>query len=426
MPGQKISTLTPVSDLQAADQFPLARSGSTYKISGDKFASKAQLDSLSAAATGSFALKTDLNALSANPFVAADTSTIDLTLTNRTLSASVFDSSITNSKLAFDGGSFAFRNKLINGNFDIWQRGTTLASGTGWRYLADRFVNNSVGSTYTVSQQSFSNGQTDVPNNPSYFHRTVVSSVAGNVNLCALLQSVEFVKTLSGKTATLSFYAKADSAKPISIEFVQGFGTGGTPSSVVTGIGVQKLNLTTSWQKFTVTANIPSITGKTIGTDGNDYLSIIFWFNAGSDFNARTNSLGQQSGTFDIAQVQLEEGSVATPFEIRPIGTELSLCQRYYTQNTVFLQRYATTAYFGGARSDNMFKVSMRAVPTLTIWSGGFPRTGTQGSLTVNEISTSSSFIFSATITQQIVYNNGGLPNVGDYGYGSFEASAEL
>ena len=64
MPGQKISTLTPVSDLQAADQFPLARSGSTYKITGDKFASKAQLDSLSATATGSFALKTDITGLS--------------------------------------------------------------------------------------------------------------------------------------------------------------------------------------------------------------------------------------------------------------------------------------------------------------------------------------------------------------------------
>ena len=64
MPGQKISSLTPVSDLRAADQFPLARSGSTYKITGDKFASKAQLDALSATATGSFALKTDITSLS--------------------------------------------------------------------------------------------------------------------------------------------------------------------------------------------------------------------------------------------------------------------------------------------------------------------------------------------------------------------------
>lgn len=275
-----------------------------------------------------------------------------------------FTGNVTTSNL-INGTSLCFRNKIINGNFDIWQRGTSLASGTGGRYLADRFTNASIGSTYTVSQQFFSNGQTDVPNNPSYFHRTVVSSVAGNGNLGYLVQSVESVKTLAGKTATLSFYAKADSAKPISIEFLQAFGTGGSPSTPVTGIGVQKLNLTTSWQKFTVTANIPSITGKTIGTDGNDYLAVIFWFNAGSDFNARTNSLGQQSGTFDIAQVQLEEGSVATPFEIRPIGTELALCQRYYWKG--FARAGGTNSNSIGSLSESFicFPVNMRVMPTL-------------------------------------------------------------
>ena len=84
MPGQKISSLTPVSDLQAADQFPLARSGSTYKITGDKFASKAQLDSLSATSTGSFALKTDLAALSSTSSteLAGLSSTVDAKLLN--------------------------------------------------------------------------------------------------------------------------------------------------------------------------------------------------------------------------------------------------------------------------------------------------------------------------------------------------------
>lgn len=229
-----------------------------------------------------------------------------------------------------NGTALAFRNKIINGNFDIWQRGTSLASGTGGRYLADRFADNSIGSTYTASQQSFVVGQTDVPNNPSFFHRTVVSSVSGNNNFCALQQYIEGVQTLSGTTSTLSFYAKADSAKSISIEFLQYFGIGGTPSPTVLGIGVQKLNLTTSWQKFTVTANIPSIAGKIIGSNNDGYLAITFFFDAGSDFNSRTDNLGQQSGTFDIAQVQLEAGSVATPFENRPIGTELVLCQRYY------------------------------------------------------------------------------------------------
>ncbi len=285
-----------------------------------------------------------------------------------------------------NGTALSFRNKIINGNFDIWQRGTSLASGTGLRYLADRFVNVSLGSTYTTSQQSFSFGQTDVPNNPIYFHRTIVSSVAGASNYCVNAQKIEFVRTFSNETVTLSFYAKADSNKSISIEFLQDFGTGGSPSSQVTGIGVQKLNLTTSWQKFTVTANIPSIAGKTIGTDSNDQLVVSFWFEAGSTWNSRTNSLGQQSGTFDMAQVQLEAGSVATPFEVRPIGTELSLCQRYYEssyplgvvpgtafsgQQTFFVTSTASGAVFGTVA----YKIPKRASATITLYSYN----GTQG-----------------------------------------------
>jgi hypothetical protein len=267
---------------------------------------------------------------------------------------------------AFTG---TFKNKIINGNFDIWQRGTSLGSGTGVRYLADRFVNSSNGSTYTVSRQSFSNGQADVPNNPSYFHRTVVSSVAGNGNSANFATTIESVKNLAGKTATLSFYAKADSNKSVSVEFQQFFGTGGSPSSQVTGIGVQKLNLTSSWQNFTVTVNIPSIAGKTIGTNNNDYLAVAFWFDAGSNWNSNTNSLGQQSGTFDIAQVQLEEGSVATPFENRPIGTELALCQRYYFS----LASISGSRWDGaGSYSDFtiVYPVPMRSIPTVSATFG--------------------------------------------------------
>jgi len=188
--------------------------------------------------------------------------------------------------------------------------------------------------TFRFNKNSISTGiycwQTDVPGNPKYYLQHVVSSVAGAANNCATQQRIEGVQTLAGQTATLSFWAKADSNKNIATEFIQDFGTGGSPSSRVDTIGVTTHNLTTSWQKFTVTAAIPSISGKTIGTDGNDSIRILFFFDAGSNFNSRTNSLGQQSGTFDIAQVQLEEGTVATPFEHRPIGVELGLCQRYY------------------------------------------------------------------------------------------------
>jgi hypothetical protein len=95
---------------------------------------------------------------------------------------------------------------------------------------------------------------------------------------------------------------------------------------------------------------VPSISGKTLGTDNN--LSICnIWFDAGSDFNARTDSLGQQSGTFEIAQVQLEPGPVATPFEQRPIGTELALCQRYYEKS----YEIGTSPFYGRRGNDYPF-----------------------------------------------------------------------
>lgn len=222
------------------------------------------------------------------------------------------------------------RNTLINGNFDIWQRGTSLSSGSGFRFLADRWSNSSVGTTYTTSRQSLTVGTID---NGFFYHRTVVTSVAGVNNYCVLEQKLEGVRSLAGQTVTLSFYAKADSPKNIASEFVQVYGTGGSPSTAVTGIGVKTYSLTTSWQKFSTTFTVPNNTGKILGTDGNDYASIQFWFDAGSTYNSRTNSLGQQSGTFDITQVQLEPGITATPFELVPYSTNIMLCQRYFEQS---------------------------------------------------------------------------------------------
>ena len=264
-------------------------------------------------------------------------------------------------------GAFMFRNKLINGNFDIWQRGTSQTSnGYG---SADRWFIESVGSTKTASRQNFALGQTDVPDNPSYFMRNVVTSIAGAGNYAVMYQRIEGVQTFSGKSVTLSFWAKADAAKNIAVEFVQHFGSGGTPSAEVTGISTQLINLTTSWEKYTVTVTQPSVSGKTLGTDGNSWMSAIFWFDAGSNNDARAASLGQQSGTFDIAQVQIEEGTASTPFEMRPIGMELSLCERYYQNLGSFYPGHINTGNTTALRFVVPFSVLMRASPTVTFSS---------------------------------------------------------
>jgi hypothetical protein len=223
----------------------------------------------------------------------------------------------------------SFKNKFINGSFNNWQQADSqTSSGYG---SDDRWSNEHSGSTKTHSKEAFTLGQTEVPNEPKFFSRTVVTSSAGAGNYCLKKQCIESVRTFAGQSATLRFYAKADASKNIAVEFIQNFGTGGSPSSDVTAIGVTTIPLTTSIQEFIITVQIPSISGKTLGTDLNDWLGVIFWFDAGSNYNSRTNSLGQQSGTFDLAEMQLEAGRRATRQEKRSDMTELELC-RYYLE----------------------------------------------------------------------------------------------
>lgn len=296
------------------------------------------------------------------PAAAADNA---ITLPNTVGEAVVKDSSGNIRVNSINSGPLAgFRNAIINGNFDVWQRGTS-SSASGY-VAADRWLNSFGGSACTMSRQDFTLGQTDVPGEPKAFCRMVVGSVAGASNYSNLAQRIEDVRTFAGQQVTFSFWAKADASKPIAVELVQYFGTGGSPSASVTGIGATKTTLSTSWQKITVTTTLPSISGKTLGSDGNDALRLFIWFDAGSSFNSRTGTLGQQSGTFDIAQVQVEAGPVATPFERRPIGTELALCQRYYETGKFFHVTGYVTPSFTNSGSSVFFKVEKRTAPVVT------------------------------------------------------------
>ena len=268
---------------------------------------------------------------------------------------------------SLNGGPLAgFRNRIINGNFDIWQRGTSF---TGNEFGADRWFHGRVGTTHTASRVAFTVGQTAVPNEPTHLCRTVVTSVAGAGNYAILEQRIEDVRTFAGQQVTISFWAKADATKNIAINMVQNFGTGGSPSANA-GISGTKVSIGTTFQKVTVTATLPSISGKTFGTDANNHLKLLIWFDAGSTYNSDTDSLGQQSGTFDIAQVQIEPGPVATPFEQRPIGTELALCQRYFQQlggGMVGFEEGISTHSYGLS-----FRQPMRTAPTFSLISSSF------------------------------------------------------
>ena len=203
-----------------------------------------------------------------------------------------------------------FRNAIINGDFRIWQRGTSFASNG---YTADRWINNSLNGTTTISRQAFTAGAAPVSGYEGTFFLRAASTGGGSYSIAE--QRIEDVRTFAGQTVTLSYWAKCASGTVVNDPtLVQTFGSGG--STEVTA-STATATITTTWQRFTHTFTIPSIAGKTIGTNG--YL------------NARIyRYLGSAAVTVDIWGVQIERGTIATPFEQRPIGTELALCQRYY------------------------------------------------------------------------------------------------
>lgn len=265
------------------------------------------------------------------------------------------------------------RNYLINGGFDVWQRGTSqTVSGYG---SDDRWINATTASTITHSRQAFTLGQTDVPGESEFYSRTAVTSVDdAGANYARKEQRIEGVRTLAGKTSTVTFWAKADASKDMSVNVEQFFGTGGSPSASVF-VAPQKVSLTTSWQKFSLTFAIPSISGKTIGTGGNDFLAFRFWFDAGSNYDDQTDSLGNQSGTFDIARVSLREGDVTAlddPFEERSYGEELALCQRYYLDAwdaDLFIDAYQISGGYSSLLV--VFPSTMAGSPTVSVTNSG-------------------------------------------------------
>lgn len=258
-----------------------------------------------------------------------------------------------------------FRNAIINGDFRINQRSfsSTTTNGT---YGFDRWLLGYSGGTATYSAQTFTAGNPITGYEPTNFARIATTSQSATSTYTIFQQKIEDVRTFAGQTITISLWAKASTGTPkVAIEVEQYFGTTGSPSAAVQTYAGQ-ITLSTSWTRYSVTVNIPSISGKTITS--NNFLALNLWTSAGSDFNTRSGSLGIQNATIDFWGIQVEPGSVATPFEQRPIGTELALCQRYYYRNETSV---VNGSFAGGravatnnARFEMPFPVTMRTNPT--------------------------------------------------------------
>jgi hypothetical protein len=295
----------------------------------------------------------------------------------------------------------AAKNKIINGDFSVNQRNFTSTTSDSI-YIYDRYLTRTSDGTGTYSAQTFTPGAAPVA---GYEGKNYLRIVTTGQTLASAVtnvqQRIESVRTFAGQTVTVSFWAKANSGTPkIATELIQNFGSGG--STQVTNYAGQ-VTLSTSWARYSVTISLPSISGKTIGT--SDALYLLLFVSAGTDFNARTGSLGIQSNTFEFWGVQVEYGSKATPFQTATgtIQGELAACQRYYATSlgngNAGIWDSATEVWFGCRHP-----VQMRTTPSVTLLV-----TALSGRYNGNVTSTGS------TITFSELDNNGASVKIGGW-----------
>jgi hypothetical protein len=244
------------------------------------------------------------------------------------------------------------RNLVMNGGFDVWQRGTTVTKtgNTYQNFTADRW-SAYFGGTYTQEQTTLPNG--DYVN---YF-KGVLGTTGGNrININHFIENGNSI--FSGKYVTISFWLKAsviDSQVNVKIQT-----TNGSTFSSYTAIANKYIETSLEWKKYEITLKC-----------NNDIANI----------GARPHALLEMDGvdgswangtTFEVAQVQIELGKVATPFEHRSYGEELALCQRYY-ERFISNDNNRPLANYWAAGHANLwipFKVEKRAAPTVSATTG--------------------------------------------------------
>jgi len=295
---------------------------------------------------------------------------------------------------------YAGKNKIINGDFAIWQRGTTttLTNATP-TYLPDRFFGYSLhtAGTSTFSQQTFTPGTAPVSGYESQYFARLTAGSTTTYN--EISQRIEDVRTFADQTVTISFWAKASTNTTITPAFAQNFGSGGSGTVTTTG---STLSVTTSWQRFSRTITIPSITGKTVGT--SSFLQAYVYY------------IPTASQTFDIWGFQVESGSTATAFQTATgnLASETAACQRYYIRsNTTYIRQYNNT----GALCNQFafLPVAMRATPTTTVITApGYNNANTFGVSATNN----------TTISLNFTVTNNGTGFIDQTGV--FEMSIEL
>jgi hypothetical protein len=299
------------------------------------------------------------------------------------------------------GSGFAFRNRLINGAMDIWQRGTTFTAGG---YGPDRWALQVAG-TCTLTQES-----SDVPSGARYALKWTTGASSSYGQIRQFLEQLNVIP-LRGQTVTASAMVKISSGFSGTLTFEIYYNPTSDSASAGGWVGctysVVGTPTSTGYTKITATFTVPS---NAVGL----YIGVV-------------PTAAQSSGvTAYISQVQLEPGATATPFENRFYGTELMLCQRYY-QTSNGVQTWAGWGDgTGGYRQIVIPIPQMRATPSVSYFDyvGNASKVTTRsnvGGATNNQAIGN----IAGTYPSTIVFDS--LGSVANNGYGfSWTASAEL
>ena len=376
----------------------------------------------------------------------------DLSVTNAKLSdlsvnaAKLATNSVTTAKWAAANGQIAgFRNKIINGNMEIVQRVASFTTSPGTNgFCQDRWFNTMSASGAGVFITSSSS---DAPASAPEFRlslRATVSTADTSItagDFYAVQQRIEGydARDLIGKTFTLSFWVRSSKTGTHCVAF----GNNVDRTYVVE----YTISAANTWEQKTLTVTGGLTTGGTWNWTNGTGLQVSFALAAGSSFQSpagswqagnylatanQVNCMDTNGNVFGLTGVQLEVGASATPFEHRPISTELALCQRYYeksynlatapaaaaTSSSWVASASATSQYL---RVSGGFATPKRAGPTMTVYS---PIDGATGFVAVDGVSRVA--VISATETAFTFCLNGVTTTANQFMEGHWTASAEL
>lgn len=334
------------------------------------------------------------------------------------------DGTVTGAKTASGNWNFG-KNAIINGAFDIWQRGTSFASPTTSSYSADRWrIDHSTTGAFTVSRS------TDVPtvaeagvlaNYSLKIDCTTAEAGVAAGEYANIYQPIEgYVwRNFAQRALTLSFWVKSPKTGTH-----YGFVLNSTTDR--TFVFSYSVSAADTWEKKTVSITASPSAGTWDYTTGIGAL-VGFSLVAGGDYDngvvgewsstfatagsSPPNLLDNTANNFHLALVQLEVGPVATDFEIRPHPLELDLCRRYY-QTGVGYWVFGAVGTTYAHNFQAVFSPTMRGTPT-------FSRTDTSQ---VNVGSVSAVGGDASSYWSQVTATAGG--NVANYV--TWTASAEL